>query len=178
MQAPVSASACHLDRPDRGNVPNPDRLPHLHAVHKAHCRWCLTGECGSCCRPPVPTIDQVVTAFPTPADCVTCAPFRNHIATLPLVSRQRMSPVPSPLKSPVGRCWPRPRAHRSPLHANAPLAASAGRRGLWHTRGACWFLGAYRVQRGKGHGIRGIANDSPSRTGSGGVFLFYNFARE
>src|SRR5260370_15825021 len=25
----------------------------------------------------------------------------NHIATLPLVSRQRMSPLPSPLKSPV-----------------------------------------------------------------------------
>src|SRR5260221_3871709 len=37
----------------------------------------------------------------TPGDCVTCVPFTNQIATLPLVSCQRMSLLPSPLKSPV-----------------------------------------------------------------------------
>src|SRR5262245_14520908 len=49
----------------------------------------------------VPWIDQTVGAFPTPTDCATCAPFMNQIATLPLVSCQRMSLLPSPLKSPV-----------------------------------------------------------------------------
>src|SRR5712691_3511029 len=48
-----------------------------------------------------PWIDQTVGIFPTPADCETCAPFMNHIATLPLLSCQRMSLLPSPLKSPV-----------------------------------------------------------------------------
>src|SRR2546422_558551 len=50
----------------------------------------------------VPWIDQTLGgAFPTPEACLTCAPFMNQIATLPLVSRQRMSLLPSPLKSPV-----------------------------------------------------------------------------
>src|SRR5712691_3687337 len=48
-----------------------------------------------------PWIDQTVGIFPTPADCETCGPFMNQIATLPLLSCQRMSLVPSPLKSPV-----------------------------------------------------------------------------
>src|SRR5260221_3136419 len=48
-----------------------------------------------------PWIDQAVGTFPTPADCETCAPFMNQIATLPLLSCQRMSLLPSPLKSPV-----------------------------------------------------------------------------
>src|SRR5262245_7023256 len=42
-----------------------------------------------------PWIDQIVGTFPTPADCVTCVPFTNQIATLPLVSCQRMSLLPS-----------------------------------------------------------------------------------
>src|SRR6266852_342897 len=48
-----------------------------------------------------PWIDQTVRIFPTPADCETCGPFMNQIATLPLLSCQRMSLLPSPLKSPV-----------------------------------------------------------------------------
>src|SRR5229473_476031 len=48
-----------------------------------------------------PWIDQTVGIFPTPADCETCGPFMNQIATLPLLSCQRMSLLPSPLKSPV-----------------------------------------------------------------------------
>src|SRR5258706_11963635 len=36
-----------------------------------------------------PWIDQTVGTLPTPADCVTCTPFMNQIATLPLVSCQR-----------------------------------------------------------------------------------------
>src|SRR6266852_5704150 len=48
-----------------------------------------------------PWIDQTVGAFPTSADCETCAPFMNQIATLPLVSCHRMSLLRSPLKSPV-----------------------------------------------------------------------------
>src|SRR5258707_15247704 len=48
-----------------------------------------------------PWIDQTVGTLPTPADCVTCGPSRNQIATLPLLSCQRMSLLPSPLKSPV-----------------------------------------------------------------------------
>src|SRR5215470_15133967 len=47
-----------------------------------------------------PWIDQTVDTFPTPAG-VTCVPFMNQIATLPLVSCQRKSLLPSPLKSPV-----------------------------------------------------------------------------
>jgi hypothetical protein len=49
----------------------------------------------------VPWIVQTVGTLPTPADCVTCAPFMNQIATSPLPSCQRMSLVASPLKSPV-----------------------------------------------------------------------------
>src|SRR5260370_476929 len=45
-------------------------------------------------------IDQPAGGLPTPAG-VTCAPLMNQIPTLPLVSCQRMSPLPSPLKSPV-----------------------------------------------------------------------------
>src|SRR6266852_5933583 len=54
-------------------------------------------------KSPVPTIDQLVGTFPTPAvlGFKTVAPFFSPIATLPLVSRQRMSHLPSPLKSPV-----------------------------------------------------------------------------
>src|SRR2546427_11222835 len=48
-----------------------------------------------------PWIDQTVGAFPTPAGCLTWAPFMNQIATLPLVSRQRISLLPSPSKSRV-----------------------------------------------------------------------------
>src|SRR5260370_609986 len=53
--------------------------------------------------PPVPTIDEVVGTFPTPAvlGFKMVVPFISQIATLPLVSRQRMSHLPSPLKSPV-----------------------------------------------------------------------------
>jgi len=46
-----------------------------------------------------PTIDQLVGAEPTAADCMTCAPFISHTAALPLVSRQVMSLLPLPLKS-------------------------------------------------------------------------------
>src|SRR5215470_15956383 len=47
-------------------------------------------------------IDQtVVGTLPTPAACATCAPRMNQIATSPFVSCQRMSVLPSPLKSPV-----------------------------------------------------------------------------
>src|SRR5258706_400582 len=49
-----------------------------------------------------PWIDQPAEPVPTHADCVTCVPFMNQIATLPLVlSYQRMSLLPSPLKSAV-----------------------------------------------------------------------------
>src|SRR5262249_56749672 len=47
------------------------------------------------------TIDQWEEIVPTPADWISCAPFISQIATLPLVSCQRTSPLPSPLKSPV-----------------------------------------------------------------------------
>ena len=40
---------------------------------------------------------QVVAMLPSPADDVTVAPFKNHIAVLPLVSRQSRSLMPSPL---------------------------------------------------------------------------------
>src|SRR6266852_7848279 len=55
-------------------------------------------------KSPVPTMDQVVGTFPTPAvlGFNTVVPFISQIATLPLVvSRQRISHLPSPLKSPV-----------------------------------------------------------------------------
>src|SRR5260370_4625330 len=54
-------------------------------------------------KSPVPTIDQVVGTFPTPAALgfKMVVPFISQMATLPLVSRQRMSQLPSPLKSPV-----------------------------------------------------------------------------
>src|SRR5467141_3311864 len=48
-----------------------------------------------------PWMDQTMGTFPTPADCATCVPFMSQIATLPLVSCQRRSLLPSPLKSPV-----------------------------------------------------------------------------
>src|SRR6266849_4221522 len=52
-------------------------------------------------KSPVPTIDQVVGTFPTPAvlGFKTVVPFISQIATLPLVSRQAMSLLPSALKS-------------------------------------------------------------------------------
>src|SRR5215470_7756633 len=54
----------------------------------------------------VQTARQVVVVhmmgtLPTPADCATCTPFMNQIATLPLVSCQRRSLLPLPSKSPV-----------------------------------------------------------------------------
>src|SRR5260370_23304595 len=54
-------------------------------------------------KSPVPTIDQLVGTFPTPAvlGFKMVVPFISQMATLPLVSRQRMSDLPSPLKSPV-----------------------------------------------------------------------------
>src|SRR5215470_11543296 len=55
-------------------------------------------------KSPVPTIDQVVGTFPIPAvlGFKTVVPFISQIAILPLVvSRHRMSHLPSPLKSPV-----------------------------------------------------------------------------
>src|SRR5258708_7108674 len=54
-------------------------------------------------KSPVPTMDQVVGTFPTPAvlGFNTVVPFISQIATLPLASLQRMSHLPSPLKSPV-----------------------------------------------------------------------------
>src|SRR5882672_5526269 len=53
-------------------------------------------------KSPVSTIDQMAGAEPAAAACVTCSPFINQIATVPLlVSRHRMSLLPSPLKSPV-----------------------------------------------------------------------------
>src|SRR5262245_39854443 len=48
-----------------------------------------------------PWIDQTVGTVATPAPCKSCAPFMNQIATVPLELRQRMSLLPSPLKSPV-----------------------------------------------------------------------------
>src|SRR5260370_6268687 len=54
-------------------------------------------------KPPVPTGDEVVATFPTPAALgfKTVVPFISQIATLPLVSLQRTSHLPSPLKSPI-----------------------------------------------------------------------------
>src|SRR5258708_13263703 len=54
-------------------------------------------------KSPVPTTDQVVGTFPTPAvlGFKMVVPFISQIARLPLVSRQRMSHLPSPLKSPL-----------------------------------------------------------------------------
>src|SRR5215470_10697135 len=43
----------------------------------------------------------MIGTLPTPADCATCTPFMNQIATLPLVSCQRRSLLPLPSKSPV-----------------------------------------------------------------------------
>src|SRR5579884_2665537 len=47
----------------------------------------------------VPTTDQVVGTLPSCADAVTWPPFISHSARLPLVSRHRMSALPSALKS-------------------------------------------------------------------------------
>jgi len=44
-----------------------------------------------------PTIDQLVGTFPIPADDERVAPFISHRAPLPLLSRQAMSLLPSPL---------------------------------------------------------------------------------
>src|SRR6266849_4240975 len=49
-------------------------------------------------KSPVPTTDHAMGTFPTPAPDA-CTPFKNHIATLPLVSRHSQSALPSPLKS-------------------------------------------------------------------------------
>src|SRR5450755_4538679 len=49
----------------------------------------------------VPWIVQAVETFATARLEETVPPFIVQIATLPLVSRQRMSLLPSPLKSPV-----------------------------------------------------------------------------
>src|SRR5258707_34993 len=71
-------------------------------------------------KSPVPTMDQVVGTFPTPAvlGFKTVVPFISQIAILPLVvSRQRMSHLPSPLKSPVPTM--------DPFVATFPTAASA-----------------------------------------------------
>src|ERR1700722_16319884 len=46
-------------------------------------------------------IAQTLGTLPRPAVEVTVEPFKNQIPTLPLVSRHRMSDMPSPLKSPV-----------------------------------------------------------------------------
>jgi hypothetical protein len=45
-------------------------------------------------------IDETVGTVATPANCVTCVPFIDQIATLPLVSCHRMSLLLSPSKSP------------------------------------------------------------------------------
>jgi hypothetical protein len=52
-------------------------------------------------KSPVATTDQTVGTKPSDVDDRTWVPFISQIATLPLVSRQRMSAKPSPLKSPV-----------------------------------------------------------------------------
>src|SRR5215467_2397315 len=46
-------------------------------------------------------IVQATGTLPRPAADLICRPFMNQIAVLPLLSRQRMSLLPSPLKSPV-----------------------------------------------------------------------------
>src|SRR6267378_2774221 len=46
-------------------------------------------------------VQTEVGTFPAPAACATCVPFMNQIATSPFVSCQRISLLPSPLKSPV-----------------------------------------------------------------------------
>src|SRR5205807_2196144 len=46
-------------------------------------------------------IVQASGTLPTSALDATVVPFISQIATLPELSRQRMSPLPSPLKSPV-----------------------------------------------------------------------------
>src|SRR5258708_11961925 len=48
-----------------------------------------------------PWIDDTVGTFRTNANCAFSTPFMNQIATLPLVSCQRMSLLPGPWKSPV-----------------------------------------------------------------------------
>src|SRR5450631_4674696 len=50
-------------------------------------------------KSPVSWIVQLVGTFPTNTLEEIVPPFISHIATLPLVSRQRMSALPSPLKS-------------------------------------------------------------------------------
>src|ERR1700691_2695330 len=58
---------------------------------------------GGCQSASVPWIVQTVGMVATPAALgfKTVVPFMNHIATSPPVSCQRMSLLPSPLKSPV-----------------------------------------------------------------------------
>src|SRR5580704_9303215 len=51
--------------------------------------------------PLAPTIDQLVGTFPTERFDEMVPPFISQIATLPLVSCQRMSPLPLLSKSPV-----------------------------------------------------------------------------
>src|ERR1700728_3744587 len=49
----------------------------------------------------VPWIVKVVEIVPRPAPDAIVVPFMNQMARSPLVSRQRISLLPSPLKSPV-----------------------------------------------------------------------------
>src|SRR5450759_3411146 len=60
---------------------------------------------GKCAQPHqsslAPWIDQAVGTFATDRLEETVPPFISQIATLPLVSRQRMSLLPSSSKSPV-----------------------------------------------------------------------------
>jgi hypothetical protein len=46
-------------------------------------------------------MDHVVGTLPSPPADNTAAPFINQIEVSPTVSRQTMSALPSPLKSPV-----------------------------------------------------------------------------
>jgi hypothetical protein len=49
----------------------------------------------------VPATDHDEGTLPTPVDNNTVPPLMSHIARLPALSCQRISPLPSPLKSPV-----------------------------------------------------------------------------
>src|SRR3954462_8544587 len=68
-------------------------------------------------------MSQLIGAFPTVcADC-TWDPFINHSTTLPLLSRQRISLRPSPLKSPVpASCHCGPGLPSETAEASCPAA--------------------------------------------------------
>src|SRR5262249_32249550 len=79
-------------------------------------------------KSPVPVTLQFAPTLPRVVTCWTAVPFISHIATLPEVSSQRTSALPSALKSPTpptfqrAPTWPTPAASRTPRPVISQIA--------------------------------------------------------